>query len=102
MISVFVVGNVTKDLEIKTVGEKDNKICNFQVASNRISDKEKADFISVEVWNGQAENCAKYLSKGSGVAVSGDLIIDEYEKDGIKQYRPKVVNCQVQFTDKKK
>lgn len=41
--------------------------------------KEKTDWHYVHVWGKQAENCAKYLSKGQGVMVEGYLT--QYRKE---------------------
>ena len=79
-------------------------IIRFEKAfSNRIGAKEgsqSVDFLNVEVWGKMAENCAEYLKKGSGVAVSGDLHIDNYVKDDETRYSVKLVNCDVQFLAK--
>ena len=106
MIKVMAVGNVTKDLEVrsgttKKEGEdKTYKVAKFTVASNRISE-DKTDYVDVEVWNGQAENCAKYLKKGSGVAVSGDLTFEEFTVNDEKRFKAVIKNAEIQFTDKK-
>lgn len=101
MIKVVAQGNLVSDVEIKKVGE-DNQhtVAVFTVASNRPG-KDGADFLRVETWGSMAENCAKYLKKGSGVCCSGDLSIDSYFKDDEKRVAVKLVNVQVEFTDRK-
>ncbi len=102
MIKTTIIGNVVRDLELKKVS-KEKTVCVFTVASNRIGSKEgsqSVDFLNVEVWGKMAENCAEYLKKGSGVAVSGDLHIDNYVKDDETRYSVKLVNCDVQFLSK--
>ena len=101
MLKVLVCGNVTKDLEIKAVKDKDKQVCNFDVASNRIG-AERVDYITIEVWNKQAELCAKYLKKGSGVTIIGDLQTDSYKSTNGNTVTKYVVrNPEIQFTDKK-
>ena len=102
MLQVMLTGNITKDLELKDV-KGDKKVCSFTVACNR-KGEDAADFVDVEVWNKQAEACAKYLKKGSKVAVIGTLHIDTYEKnDGSGKGKAlKVVDSNVEFLDTKK
>ena len=99
MIKTFITGNLTRNPELKTVKD-DKKVCEFTVASNRVVKDAGADFLPVEVWGVVAENCAKYLKKGSKVAVNGTLRIEEYEKDGVKHRAVKLVDVDVEFLDR--
>ncbi len=100
MIKAIIQGNLTMDPEIKHVGENEAKtVCTLTVASNRPG-KEKASILRVEVWGKIAENCEKYLKKGSGVCASGELDIDTYDKDGEKRTAVKLVNADIEFTDR--
>lgn len=67
---------VTKDPELKTVGEK--RVVNTTIAVPRTK-KDEADFIPVVIWGKQAESFAKYMSKGSLVSVEGRLSSRTYE-----------------------
>ena len=98
MIKAFIQGNLTNDVELKTVNEK--QVATFTVASNRPG-KEGADYLRVEVWGTGAKNCAKYLKKGCGVCCAGDLSIDNYTKDNAWHVALKLTNAQVEFTDRK-
>jgi len=103
MIKTQVWGNLASDPELRTVevGAKKEKrsLCVFTVMSNRYG-KDTPDALRVEVWGALAENVAKYLKKGSGVAAAGDLSIDVYEKDGTNHVAVKLLASDVQFTDK--
>jgi single-strand DNA-binding protein len=78
------LGNLTADPQVKDIG--DNKVCSFSVAINSISKKEDVFFMDVECWNKVAENCAKYLNKGSRVLVEGKLKLNSWtSKDGTKR-----------------
>lgn len=103
MIKTTIWGNLAADPELREVevGEdkKKRKVCTFTVMSNRYG-KDAPDALRVETWGANAENCAKYLKKGSGCVASGDLSIDTYEKDGVKHVAVKLENADVQFTDK--
>lgn len=98
MIKVQIQGNLARDPELKEL-EDDKKVCVLTVASNRIG-KDKPDVLRVEVWNKSAENCAKYLKKGAGIFAAGDLDIDLYDRDGTTHVAVKLVNAQVEFTDR--
>lgn len=83
MNSVSIIGNLTRDPELKQVGE--GAVCKFGIAVNERVKKngewaEVAYFFDVETWNG-AEACATYLSKGRQVAVSGSLVQHRWEQD---------------------
>lgn len=98
MIKTTICGNLVYDPELKTVSDE-KKVCVITVASNR-SGKDGADVLRVEVWGKVAETCKKYLKKGSGVVASGDLEIELYEKDGEMRVAVRLVNAQVEFTDR--
>lgn len=55
------------------------------------------------VWRKQAENCDKYIGKGSLVAIDGKIQTRSYDgQDGQKRYVTEVVADNVQFLDNKK
>ncbi len=93
---VVLVGRMTRDPELKDVGDK--QVANFSIAVDRSFNKDETDFIDCAVWQKQAENVCKYTGKGSLVAVVGELRIDRPEKG--KQYAK--INCSnVRFLSKK-
>jgi single-strand DNA-binding protein len=63
--------------------------------------KEKAVYFDVTVWGVQAENCCKYLKKGSSLLVEGSLDMDQWEdkNTGEKRSKLKVVADNVVFLD---
>lgn len=86
MNSCNFVGNLTEDVKLTSVncadGTKSKAI--IKLAVNGIGDK--ALFIDIATWGKLAENCSKYLKKGSPVAVSASVENNNYEKDGNKIY----------------
>ena len=76
MNKVILVGNLTKDPELVTTNNGIS-LCRFTLAVQRrftSGDGEReADFINVVVWRGQADNCYKYLKKGSKAGVCGSI-----------------------------
>lgn len=104
MNKVYLIGNLTRDPE---VSETPNGItlCRFAIAVNRnySSDGERqTDFFNITVWRTQAENCGRYLKKGSKVAIVGSLQNRAYEdKDGNKRTVTDIVASEVEFLSSK-
>lgn len=82
---------------------KSNKpVCEFNLAVNRIG-QEQADFITCQVWNGQAENLSKYQGKGSLIGVVGSLRVDQFQdKEGNNRYKTYVLANNVEYLETKK
>ena len=105
MNKVILVGNLTKDPELITTNTGVS-MCRFTVAVQRrfaSSDgNRETDFIPVVVWRAQAENCYKYLKKGSRAGVVGSIQTRNYEgQDGQKRYVTEVVADEVEFLSTK-
>jgi len=99
---VLLIGNLTRDPEVrylpsgKAVAEIRMAINNkYKLASGE--EREEVCFVNVVVWGKQAESCGQYLSKGSPLLVEGRLQYDEWEKDGQKHNRLRVVADRTQF-----
>jgi len=104
---VLLMGNLTKDLEIKYV-KTGQPVTNIRLAVNRAyttqtgEKKEEVCFVNVVVWGKQAESCHTYLRKGSSVFVEGRLQSRSWESDdGKKNSILEVVADRVQFLDRK-
>lgn len=101
MNKVILVGNLTKDPELTTT-TNGISVCRFSLAVSRryvgASGERETDFINIVVWRGQAENCHKYLKKGSKCGVVGTLQTRSYDaQDGSKRYVTEVVADEVEF-----
>ena len=101
----MVYGNLTRDPEMKAL-PSGMQVYSFSLATNRVYNdrdgnrQEAADYHNVVVFGKQAENCAKYLTKGSSTYVEGRMQTRSWEKDGVKQYRTEVIADRVQFGPK--
>ncbi|MFT5832277.1 MAG: single-strand DNA-binding protein [Candidatus Paceibacteria bacterium] len=101
----MIYGNLTRDPELKALPSGMN-VCSFSLATNRVYNdrdgnrQEAADYHNIVVFGKQADNCAKYLTKGSATYVEGRLQTRSWDKDGAKQYRTEVVADRVQFGPK--
>lgn len=105
MNKVILVGNLTRDPELSTTGSGIS-YCRFSLAvTRRFSNTEgnrETDFFNITVWRAQAENCHKYLRKGSKAGVIGSLQTRSYDdKDGIKRYVTDIVADEVEFLNTK-
>ena len=104
MNRVELVGRLTRDPELRHT-PNGAATCNLTVAIDRLPDQNGnrvADFIPVVTWNRQAENVAKYLTKGRLVAVEGRIQTRNYEdKDGKRVYVTEVLASNVQFLESK-
>jgi|TARA_Y100000289_G_scaffold26581_1_gene26143 single-strand DNA-binding protein len=101
--NVTLVGNLTRDVDTKTL-DNGTLVGEFGLAINdsyiNKSTGEKVDtpvFVDVTVWAKSAENCAKYIGKGSSVLVDGKLKLDMWETDGEKRQKLRIVATNVQF-----
>ncbi len=101
MNKCFFIGNLTRSPEL-TCTPSGASVCRFIVAVNRsyanANGEREADFISVVAWRELGESCAKYLIKGSKVAVCGSLQTRCYEdKEGNKRYVSEIHAQEVEF-----
>ena len=100
MNKCVLIGRLTKDPELR-VTTSGISVCTFTLAVERRFKQEgqqQADFIPIVVWRAQAENCAKYLHKGSQAAVCGSIQTRSYDApDGSKRYVTEIVADEVQF-----
>jgi single-strand DNA-binding protein len=102
MNRVFLIGNLTRDPEVRYT-PSGKAVGDLRLAVNRrykTADGENKDetcFVNIVVWGRQAETCGEYLRKGSPLLAEGRLQYDEWEKDGQKHNRLRVVAERVQF-----
>ena len=95
MNKAFLIGRLTRDPELR-YSSSNAAIANFSIAIDRQytngQGQRETDFINIVVWRKQAENVAKYCSKGSQIAVRGSIQTRNYDApDGTKRYVTEVV-----------
>lgn len=104
MNKVILMGRLTRDPEMRQT-PNGVAVCSFSIAVNRRFAKEgqqNADFINCTAWRQQAEFICKYFSKGSMIAVVGNLQSRSWEnQEGKRQYSTDVVVDEVYFTGSK-
>jgi single-strand DNA-binding protein len=100
---IILVGNLTRDPEIRYVDGGGKAVTKFSVAVNRrTKGGEEAMFIDIVAWDRLGEICNQYLKKGMSALVEGRLTIRNYEtKDGEKRKAIEVVASDMQMLDSK-
>ena len=90
MNKIFLIGNLTRDPELRTT-TSGVSVCTFTIAVNR-------RFAGQSAWRALGETCQRYLAKGRKVAVVGELQARTYEaKDGSTQLSLDVSADEVEF-----
>ena len=81
--SVALVGNLTADPILKQLDD-DRKVCQLRLAVNDQKDQPPM-FIDIATFGAQADACAKYLTKGRAIAVTGRLVYREWDDNGTRR-----------------
>ncbi|MEN3202788.1 MAG: single-stranded DNA-binding protein [Atribacterota bacterium] len=98
----FGIGNLTKDPELRYTPQG-TPVCRFRMAMNRryqgkSGPVEEVTYVTVAAWAKLAELCARYLHKGSRVAVVGSLRSSSWEdRNGGKRTSYEIRAENIQF-----
>lgn len=105
--SVLLEGKLTKDPDLKFMGE-DINVCTFPIAVNRRYIKKGGNgyttdtsYFIIESWGTMALNCGQYLTKGRGIRVSGRLKQYKFKQNGIPREMVYVVAEHIEFQPQK-
>ena len=101
MNKAIIIGRLTRDPEMRTTTNGTNSTT-FTVAVSRnytdANGERGTDFLNCVAWRKQAENIAKYCTKGSQVAVEGRIQTRSYDaQDGTKRYVTEIIADNVTF-----
>lgn len=102
---VILVGNLTRDPELRYI-PSGTAVTDIGLAVNdRVKRNEEwveeTTFVDVTLWARQAEVASEYLSKGSSVLIEGRLKLDQWEQDGQKRSKLKVIGERMQMLGSK-
>ncbi|GAC1524411.1 MAG: hypothetical protein NVS2B3_19810 [Vulcanimicrobiaceae bacterium] len=100
---ITLVGNLTRDPEMKYVDGGGKAVTKFALAINRkTKGADETMFIDIVAWDRLGEICNQYLKKGMSALVEGRLVIRDYtNKDGEKRKAIEVVASDMQMLDSK-
>lgn len=98
---VFLVGRLTRDAELK-YAQSGLQICKFSIANNyrkKVGDEwvEEPNYFDLVLMGRRGEALHQYLSKGTQVAVRGQLRQNRWEQDGQRRSKVEIFVDEVQF-----
>ena len=101
---LVLVGNLTRDPEIRYVDGGGKAVTKFALAINRKSKSgDETMYIDVVAWDRLGEICNQYLKKGMSCLVEGRLVIRDFtNKDGEKKKAIECVASEMQMLDSKR
>ena len=100
---ITLVGNLTRDPEIRYVDGGGKAVTKFALAINRKSKSgDETMYIDIVAWDRLGEICNQYLKKGMSALVEGRLVVRDFtNKDGEKKKAIEVVASEMQMLDSK-
>lgn len=99
--NINLTGRLTRDIEVKSTNSG-TLIGNLGLAYNGIRKtaagyEEVPNFVDCVILGTRAEALKQYLTKGTKVAISGELRFQQWEKDGIKHRKHEILIDKIQF-----
>ena len=91
-LNVFTAsGNIGKDCESR-VTPAGKTIAQFSLpVKSGYGENEKTSWVTCKLFGVKAEKLPQYLTKGAKVTVSGEFVLEQWEKDGVKHSMPCVI-----------
>ena len=91
-LNVFTAsGNIGKDCESR-VTPAGKTIASFSLpVKSGYGENEKTSWVTCKLFGVKAEKLPQYLTKGTKVTVSGEFVLEQWEKDGVKHSMPCVI-----------
>ena len=87
MNKIIVTGNLTKDMEVE-ITSNDKIHGKISIANNvGYGENQKTNFLNCDLYGQRVDSLSKYLVKGAKVLITGQLNVNNIEKeDGWKTY----------------
>ena len=104
---VILMGNLTRDPELRTLPNSQTQVCDFSLAANRRwkdaggTDREEVLFIDCAAFGRTGQTIGESLTKGRPIHIEGHLKFEQWEKDGERRSKIRVVVEQFRFVDAK-
>jgi len=91
------IGRLGKDPQSKAM-PSGTEVCDFSIAVGwKSKDKEGTEWVNITAFGKLAEICGQWLHKGSQVMISGRMKTESWDKDGVTQYKTKIVADSMQM-----
>ena len=98
---IILHGRFATDVELKTLGSG-TVVAEFTFASESgWGENKKSMFIKCSAWSKTGEFIDQHFSKGKEAIIEGELILEQWEKDGEKKSMHKLTISQIDFCGKK-
>jgi len=105
MNKVILMGNLTRDPDIRYTQGNNTAIARFTIAVSRRFKRDgepETDFFNCTAFGKTAEFIEKYMHKGSKAALSGRVQNDNYtNKNGEKVYSTQIIVDEIEFAGRK-
>jgi single-strand DNA-binding protein len=105
---VILMGNLTRDPELRTLPNSETQVCDFALAVNRRwkdaegGDREEVLFIDCAAFGKTGQMIGESLTKGRPIHIEGRLKFEQWEQeDGQRRNKIRVVVEQFRFVDRK-
>jgi single-strand DNA-binding protein len=105
---VILMGNLTRDPELRTLPNSQTQVCDFSLAVNRRwkdaggADRDEVLFIDCAAFGKTGQTIGENLTKGRPIHIEGRLRFEQWEQeDGQKRSKIRVVVEQFRFVDRK-
>ena len=102
---IVLMGRLVADPELRTT-TTGKSVCNFRIAVDRsfvrAGEQRQSDFFTVVAWDNTANFVSRYFSKGSMIAVQGQMQMRQYDDNtGAKRTGYEVLAREVSFCGSK-
>ena len=105
MNRVYLIGRVTRDLELKHIGTEERKYTRFTLAVNEyksITKEYTTNFIDIVAFDRKAEILSQYITKGCKLSIEGKIRTGSYlDNTSIKKYTIDIILEDFDFIDNK-
>ena len=105
---VILMGNLTRDPELRTLPNSDTQVCDFALAVNRKwrdangNEQEEVLFIDCAAFGRTGQTIGENLTKGRPIHIEGRLKFEQWEQDdGQRRSKIRMVVEQFRFVDAK-
>jgi single-strand DNA-binding protein len=108
MNKAILLGNISKDVELKTTPSGKNVATCSMATNKKYTDtqgqkQEQVQFHNLVIWGKPADIFAQYVSKGSKIAIEGEIQTRNYTaQDGTKRYITEILVKEFYFLSSNK